>query len=40
MNVQPGIWLPVAVYVEETQRTEGDKVGRPEGADALLGLLR
>src|ERR1039458_9815156 len=27
MNVQPGIWLPVAVYVEETQRTEGDKVG-------------
>jgi hypothetical protein len=27
MNVQPGIWLPVAVYVEESQRTEGDKVG-------------
>ena len=25
MNVQPGIWLPVAVYVEETQRLEGDK---------------
>ncbi len=25
MNVQPGIWLPVAVYVEETQRTESDK---------------
>jgi len=25
MNVQPGIWLPVAVYVEETQRTENDK---------------
>ena len=25
MNVQPGIWLPVAVYVEESQRTEGDK---------------
>ena len=25
MNVQPGIWLPVAVYVEETQRTEGNK---------------
>jgi len=24
MNVQPGIWLPVAVYVEETQRTEAD----------------
>ncbi len=23
MNVQPGIWLPVAVYVEETERTEG-----------------
>jgi Zn-dependent protease with chaperone function len=23
MNVQPDIWLPVAVYVEETQRTEG-----------------
>jgi hypothetical protein len=22
MNVQPGIWLPVTVYVEETQRTE------------------
>ena len=27
MNVQPGIWLPVAVYVEETQRTEGAKIG-------------
>jgi hypothetical protein len=25
MNVQPDIWLPVAVYVEETERTEGDK---------------
>ncbi|HWG19608.1 MAG TPA: M48 family metalloprotease [Terracidiphilus sp.] len=25
MNVQPGIWLPVAVYVEESQRTEGQK---------------
>jgi hypothetical protein len=25
MNVQPGIWLPVAVYVEETERTQGDK---------------
>ncbi len=25
MNVQPGIWLPVAVYVEESERTEGDK---------------
>ena len=25
MNVQPGIWLPVAVYVEESQRTEGSK---------------
>jgi hypothetical protein len=25
MNVQPGIWLPVAVYVEETQRMEGEK---------------
>jgi len=25
MNVQPGIWLPVAVYVEETQRTGTDK---------------
>lgn len=25
MNVQPGLWLPVAVYVEETQRTEGSK---------------
>jgi hypothetical protein len=25
MNVQPGIWLPVAVYVEETQRVEGTK---------------
>jgi hypothetical protein len=26
MNVQPGIWLPVAVYVEETQRIEGTKL--------------
>jgi hypothetical protein len=26
MNVQPGIWLPVAIYVEETQRTETDKI--------------
>ncbi|MGA3081915.1 MAG: M48 family metalloprotease, partial [Terracidiphilus sp.] len=25
MNVQPGIWLPVAIYVEETERIEGDK---------------
>jgi hypothetical protein len=25
MNVQPGIWLPVAVYVEESQRGEGSK---------------
>lgn len=25
MNVQPGIWLPVAVYVEETTRIEGQK---------------
>jgi len=25
MNVQPGVWLPVAVYVEESQRTEGEK---------------
>ena len=25
MNVQPGIWLPVTVYVEETQRIEGTK---------------
>ena len=25
MNVQPGIWLPVGVYVEESQRSEGDK---------------
>jgi len=25
MNVQPGIWLPVAVYVEETERIEGAK---------------
>ena len=25
MNVQPGIWLPVAVYVEESQRSESSK---------------
>jgi len=25
MNVQPGIWLPAAVYVEETHRASGDK---------------
>ncbi len=25
MNVQPGVWLPVAVYVEETTRAEGNK---------------
>jgi hypothetical protein len=25
MNVQPGIWLPVAIYVEETNRIEGEK---------------
>jgi hypothetical protein len=25
MNVQPGIWLPVAVYVEETERIEGER---------------
>jgi hypothetical protein len=27
MNVQPGIWLPVAIYVEETQRIQGEKSG-------------
>ncbi len=25
LNVQPGIWLPVAIYVEESQRIEGQK---------------
>jgi hypothetical protein len=25
MNVQPGLWLPAAVYVEETQRTDANK---------------
>jgi hypothetical protein len=25
MNVQPGVWLPVAVYVEESERSEGNK---------------
>jgi hypothetical protein len=25
LNVQPDVWLPVAVYVEETERTEGNK---------------
>jgi len=25
MNVQPGIWLPVAIYVEETNRIEGER---------------
>ena len=25
MNVQPGIWLPVAVYVQESRRIEGNK---------------
>ncbi len=25
MNVQPGIWLPVAIYVEESNRGEGGK---------------
>jgi hypothetical protein len=25
MNVQPGIWLPVAIYVEETHQTENNK---------------
>ena len=25
MNVQPDVWLPVAVYVEETERVEGQK---------------
>jgi hypothetical protein len=27
MNVQPDLWLPVSVYVEETQRTSGEKIG-------------
>ena len=26
MNMQPGLWLPVAIYVEESQRTEGNKL--------------
>lgn len=25
MNLQPDVWLPVAVYVEESQRVEGEK---------------
>jgi hypothetical protein len=25
LNVQPGVWLPVAIYVEETERIEGQK---------------
>ena len=25
MNMQPGLWLPVAIYVEESQRMEGNK---------------
>jgi hypothetical protein len=25
MNVQPGVWLPVAIYVEETNRGDSDK---------------
>ncbi len=25
MNVQPGLWLPVAIYVEETNRGDNDK---------------
>ncbi len=25
MNVQPGVWLPVEIYVEESQRIEGEK---------------
>src|SRR6516225_4842266 len=25
MNVQPGVWLPVAIYVEESERVEGQK---------------
>jgi hypothetical protein len=25
LNVQPGVWLPVAIYVEETERVEGQK---------------
>ncbi|MGB7547587.1 MAG: hypothetical protein WBM14_07555 [Terracidiphilus sp.] len=25
MNLQPGVWLPVAIYVEETNRVEGEK---------------
>ena len=26
MNVQPGIWLPVAIYVEETNRGDSNKL--------------
>lgn len=25
MNMQPGVWLPVEIYVEETHRAEGEK---------------
>lgn len=25
MNLQPGVWLPVAIYVEESHHAEGDK---------------
>ncbi len=39
MNVQPGLWLPVAIYVEEIQPRRQRQERRPESADALLGLL-
>ena len=38
MNVQPGDWLPVAVYVEEIDAHRRREDSRPESADALLGL--
>jgi len=34
LNVQPGIWLPVAIYVEETERAEGRDTNRRK----LFGL--
>ena len=37
-NLQPGLWLPVGVYVEETQKRQGAP-GLIQGPDLYLGLL-
>ena len=40
MNLQPGVWLPAAIYVEETHGNRLDDEPDLTGADQLSGGIR